>query len=52
MATGGAPFDDSTEELHSWTVANCSLEDRLNNMVRTSQNTHLKAGSTHMNAFS
>nr|XP_020476413.1 pericentriolar material 1 protein isoform X2 [Monopterus albus] len=32
MATGGAPFDDSGEELHNWTVANGSLEDRLNNM--------------------
>ena len=36
MATGGAPFNDSAEELHSWTAPNCSLEDRLNNMVRTS----------------
>lgn len=34
MATGGTPFDDSAEELHNWTVSNCSLEDRLNNMVR------------------
>uniref|UniRef100_A0A672ZLB4 Pericentriolar material 1 n=1 Tax=Sphaeramia orbicularis TaxID=375764 RepID=A0A672ZLB4_9TELE len=32
MATGGTPFDDSTEELHNWTVTNGSLEDRLNNM--------------------
>uniref|UniRef100_A0A3P8RDC1 Pericentriolar material 1 protein C-terminal domain-containing protein n=1 Tax=Astatotilapia calliptera TaxID=8154 RepID=A0A3P8RDC1_ASTCA len=32
MATGGTPFDDSAEELHNWTVSNCSLEDRLNNM--------------------
>ncbi|CAB1461074.1 unnamed protein product [Pleuronectes platessa] len=32
MATGGAPFDDSSEELHNWTVTNGSLEDRLNNM--------------------
>uniref|UniRef100_H3C0I3 Pericentriolar material 1 n=1 Tax=Tetraodon nigroviridis TaxID=99883 RepID=H3C0I3_TETNG len=31
MATGGAPFDDGTEELHSWTAPSCSLEDRLNN---------------------
>lgn len=52
MATGGPPFDDSAEGLHSWTAPNCSLEDRLNNMVSTSQNTHLKAGSTNMNAFS
>ncbi|XP_008297508.1 pericentriolar material 1 protein isoform X3 [Stegastes partitus] len=32
MATGGTPFDDSSEELHNWTVTNGSLEDRLNNM--------------------
>ncbi|MEQ2283266.1 hypothetical protein AMECASPLE_009425, partial [Ameca splendens] len=32
MATGGAPFDDSAEELHNWTAPNGSLEDRLNNM--------------------
>ncbi|KAM9857129.1 pericentriolar material 1 protein isoform 2-T2 [Aulostomus maculatus] len=32
MATGGTPFDDCAEELHNWTVANSSLEDRLNNM--------------------
>lgn len=37
MASGGAPFDDGAEELHNWTAPNCSLEDRLNNMVRTSQ---------------
>lgn len=33
MATGGAPFDDGAEELHSWTAPSGSLEDRLNNMV-------------------
>ncbi|KAL2098044.1 hypothetical protein ACEWY4_007251 [Coilia grayii] len=34
MATGGASFDDCTDEqeLHNWTVTNGSLEDRLNNM--------------------
>ncbi|XP_029356962.1 pericentriolar material 1 protein [Echeneis naucrates] len=32
MATGGTPFNDSSEELHNWAVANGSLEDRLNNM--------------------
>ncbi|XP_014868006.1 PREDICTED: pericentriolar material 1 protein isoform X5 [Poecilia mexicana] len=32
MATGGAPFDDSAEELQTWTAPNGSLEDRLNNM--------------------
>ncbi|XP_019717563.1 pericentriolar material 1 protein isoform X3 [Hippocampus comes] len=32
MATGGAPFDDSADELHNWSVTNASLEDRLNNM--------------------
>ncbi|XP_063074763.1 pericentriolar material 1 protein isoform X2 [Engraulis encrasicolus] len=34
MATGGASFDDCTDEqeLHNWTVANGSLDDRLNNM--------------------
>ncbi|XP_028254425.1 pericentriolar material 1 protein isoform X2 [Parambassis ranga] len=32
MATGGTPFDDSSEDLHNWTVTNGSLEDRLNNM--------------------
>ncbi|XP_040892859.1 pericentriolar material 1 protein isoform X3 [Toxotes jaculatrix] len=32
MATGGTPLDDSSEELHNWTVTNSSLEDRLNNM--------------------
>uniref|UniRef100_A0AAR2KW73 Pericentriolar material 1 protein C-terminal domain-containing protein n=1 Tax=Pygocentrus nattereri TaxID=42514 RepID=A0AAR2KW73_PYGNA len=34
MATGGAPFDDCADEqeLHSWTIANGSLDDRLNNM--------------------
>ncbi|KAM9769210.1 pericentriolar material 1 protein isoform 1-T2 [Menidia menidia] len=32
MATGGTPFEDSTEELHNWTVTNGSLEDRLNNL--------------------
>ncbi|XP_029012160.1 pericentriolar material 1 protein isoform X2 [Betta splendens] len=32
MATGGAPFGDSAEELHNWVVSNGSLEDRLNNM--------------------
>ncbi|KAG7221883.1 hypothetical protein INR49_016909 [Caranx melampygus] len=32
MATGGTPFDDSSEELHNWAVSNGSLEDRLNNM--------------------
>lgn len=37
MATGGAPFDDSAEELHNWTVTNGSLEDRLNNMVRAAR---------------
>ena len=37
MATGGTPFDDSSEELHNWTVTNGSLEDRLNNMVRAGQ---------------
>lgn len=58
MASGGPPFDDSAEELPSWTAPTCSLEDRLNNMVKTSQNTHthtrthLKAASTHINAFS
>nr|XP_043883435.1 pericentriolar material 1 protein isoform X4 [Solea senegalensis] len=31
MATGGIPFEDSSEELHNWTVTNGSLEDRLNN---------------------
>lgn len=35
MATGGTPFDDSSEDLHNWTVTNGSLEDRLNNMVGT-----------------
>lgn len=34
MATGGAPFVDSEEELHNWTVTNSSLDDRLNNTVR------------------
>lgn len=35
MATGGASFDDCADEqeLHSWTIANGSLDDRLNNMV-------------------
>ncbi|KAI4901846.1 hypothetical protein NFI96_025107 [Prochilodus magdalenae] len=34
MATGGAPFDDCADEqeLHNWTIANGSLDDRLNNM--------------------
>ncbi|XP_037106669.1 pericentriolar material 1 protein isoform X2 [Syngnathus acus] len=32
MATGGAPLDDSADELHNWSVTNASLEDRLNNM--------------------
>ncbi|PWA27232.1 hypothetical protein CCH79_00013876 [Gambusia affinis] len=32
MATGGAPFDDSAEEVQTWTAPNGSLEDRLNNM--------------------
>ncbi|XP_077379388.1 pericentriolar material 1 protein isoform X2 [Festucalex cinctus] len=32
MATGGAPFDDSADELHNWSVTNASLDDRLNNM--------------------
>ncbi|KAF0037180.1 hypothetical protein F2P81_010054 [Scophthalmus maximus] len=32
MATGGTPLDDSSEELHNWTVTNSSLDDRLNNM--------------------
>ncbi|KAM9792317.1 LOW QUALITY PROTEIN: pericentriolar material 1 protein [Neosynchiropus ocellatus] len=32
MATGGAPFEDSAEELHNWSITNVSLEDRLNNM--------------------
>ncbi|XP_077428029.1 pericentriolar material 1 protein isoform X2 [Vanacampus margaritifer] len=32
MATGGAPFEDSADELHNWSVTNASLEDRLNNM--------------------
>ncbi|KAM4750962.1 pericentriolar material 1 protein isoform 2-T4 [Anableps anableps] len=32
MATGGAPFGDSAEELQNWTAPNGSLEDRLNNM--------------------
>ncbi|XP_061626507.1 pericentriolar material 1 protein isoform X4 [Phyllopteryx taeniolatus] len=31
MATGGAPFDGSADELHNWSVTNASLEDRLNN---------------------
>ncbi|XP_061684946.1 pericentriolar material 1 protein isoform X2 [Syngnathoides biaculeatus] len=31
MATGGAPFDDSADELHNWSATNASLEDRLNN---------------------
>lgn len=35
MATGGAPFDGSSEELQNWTVTKGSLEDRLNNMVST-----------------
>lgn len=39
MATGGTPFDDSSEELHNWAVSNGSLEDRLNNMVRVGQQT-------------
>uniref|UniRef100_A0A3P8UI04 Pericentriolar material 1 n=1 Tax=Cynoglossus semilaevis TaxID=244447 RepID=A0A3P8UI04_CYNSE len=33
MATGGAPFDGSSEELQNWTVTKGSLEDRLNNMA-------------------
>lgn len=41
MATGGTPFDDSAEELHNWTVTNGSLEDRLNNMVWTGQNSRI-----------
>ncbi|KAK7162012.1 hypothetical protein R3I94_004615 [Phoxinus phoxinus] len=34
MATGGSPFEDSTDEqeLHNWTISNGSLDDRLNNM--------------------
>uniref|UniRef100_W5KNN2 Pericentriolar material 1 n=1 Tax=Astyanax mexicanus TaxID=7994 RepID=W5KNN2_ASTMX len=34
MATGGAPLDDCADEqeLHNWTIANGSLDDRLNNM--------------------
>lgn len=43
MATGGSPLDDTAEELHNWTVTNGSLEDRLNNMVRTWQKLELSS---------
>lgn len=35
MATGGTPFEDGAEEqeLHTWSISNGSLDDRLNNMV-------------------
>ncbi|XP_057187139.1 pericentriolar material 1 protein isoform X3 [Triplophysa rosa] len=34
MATGGTPFEDGAEEqeLHTWSISNGSLDDRLNNM--------------------
>ncbi|XP_051559270.1 pericentriolar material 1 protein-like isoform X3 [Myxocyprinus asiaticus] len=34
MATGGAPFEDGTDEQEqqNWTISNGSLDDRLNNM--------------------
>lgn len=38
MATGGTPFEDGAEEqeLHTWSISNGSLDDRLNNMVSRS----------------